>query len=127
MFKAMARDPNERFASIERFVEALRTPAQPWSAFSGSRRESVAVLPFANMSADPENEYFGDGMAEEIINALAKVQGLRVAARTSSFAFKGKNARHPRDRRAAERGRRARGKRAASRAIAFASRRSSST
>jgi adenylate cyclase len=49
------------------------------------------VLPFANMSADPENEYFTDGMAEEIINALTKIQALRVASRTSSFAFKGKN------------------------------------
>ncbi|HEY0242109.1 MAG TPA: tetratricopeptide repeat protein, partial [Gemmatimonadaceae bacterium] len=52
---------------------------------------SVAVLPFANHSADAENEYFADGMAEEIINALSRIQGLRVASRTSSFAFKGKN------------------------------------
>lgn len=56
-----------------------------------SAAKSVAVLPFTNMSADPDNEYFTDGMAEEIINALNKVQSLRVAARTSSFAFKGKN------------------------------------
>ena len=56
-----------------------------------SAAKSVAVLPFTNMSADPENEYFTDGMAEEIINALTKVQSLRVASRTSSFAFKGKN------------------------------------
>ena len=90
LFKAMARDPNERFASIERFIEALRTPTRPWSALTGAT-ESVAVLPFANMSGDPENEFFGDGMAEEITNALAKVPGLRVAARTSSFMFKGKS------------------------------------
>jgi len=51
---------------------------------------SIVVLPFENMSADPEQEYFCDGMAEEIINALVNVQGLRVAARTSAFAFKGK-------------------------------------
>ena len=50
---------------------------------------SIAVLPFANMSPDPENEYFGDGLAEELINALTKVQGLHVAARTSAFQFKG--------------------------------------
>ena len=56
-----------------------------------SAAKSVAVLPFANMSTDPENEYFTDGMAEEIINALSKIQSLRVASRTSSFAFKGKN------------------------------------
>jgi serine/threonine-protein kinase len=54
--------------------------------------KSIAVLPFVNMSADPENEYFSDGMTEELINALARVPGLEVAARTSSFAFKGKNA-----------------------------------
>jgi adenylate cyclase len=53
--------------------------------------KSVAVLPFANMSAGRENEYFADGIAEELINALTKVEGLRVPARTSSFGFKGKN------------------------------------
>jgi serine/threonine protein kinase/tetratricopeptide (TPR) repeat protein len=51
---------------------------------------SVAVLPFANLSPDPQNEYFADGMTEELINALAKVEGLEVRARTSVFAFKGK-------------------------------------
>ena len=54
-------------------------------------RPSVAILPFANMSADPDAEYFSDGLAEEIINALTKFKELRVAARTSSFSFKGKN------------------------------------
>jgi serine/threonine-protein kinase len=49
------------------------------------------VLPFANMSADKENEYFGDGLAEEVINALAQVPGLQVAGRTSSFLFRGKD------------------------------------
>ena len=87
LFTAMARDPAERFASMERFVDALSAPAH---GRASGLDASVAVLPFANMSADPENEYFGDGMAEEIITALAQVPGLRVAARTSAFAFKGK-------------------------------------
>ncbi|GAG55045.1 unnamed protein product [marine sediment metagenome] len=52
---------------------------------------SIAVLPFVNMSADPEQEFFSDGISEEILNALAKVKQLKVAGRTSSFAFKGKN------------------------------------
>ena len=51
---------------------------------------SIAVLPFANMSADPEQEYFCDGLAEELIDALARLDGLRVVGRTSSFQFKGK-------------------------------------
>jgi TolB-like protein/Flp pilus assembly protein TadD len=52
---------------------------------------SVAVLPFRNLDRDPDGEYFGDGLTEEVINSLANLQGLRVAARTSSFAFKGKD------------------------------------
>lgn len=53
-------------------------------------QKSIAVLPFDNLSSDPENEYFSDGMTEEIINALSKVEGLQVTARTSSFLFKNK-------------------------------------
>lgn len=53
--------------------------------------KSIAVLPFVNMSADPENEYFSDGITEEILSALVKVEGLQVTSRTSSFAFKSKN------------------------------------
>jgi adenylate cyclase len=53
--------------------------------------ESIAVLPFANLSGDPDNDYFSDGMAEELLNLLAQVPGLQVAARTSSFAYKGQN------------------------------------
>jgi adenylate cyclase len=53
--------------------------------------KSIAVLPFVNVSTDPENEYFSDGMTDDLINALTQVEGLRVPARTSAFAFKGKN------------------------------------
>jgi TolB-like protein len=52
---------------------------------------SIAVMPFANMSGDKEQEYFSDGLAEEIINALAKMPGLNVTARTSAFSFRGKD------------------------------------
>ena len=53
--------------------------------------KSIAVLPFTNMSPDPENEYFSDGLTEELIGSLAKVDGLHVTSRTSVFAFKGEN------------------------------------
>ena len=56
-----------------------------------STRKSIAVLPFVNMSGDTENEYFSDGISEEILNLLVKLPKLRVASRTSSFAFKGKD------------------------------------
>jgi len=53
--------------------------------------KSIAVLPFVNMSGDPEQEYFSDGISEEIINTIVQLPGLKVSARTSSFSFKGKN------------------------------------
>lgn len=58
----------------------------------GAAQNSIAVLPFVNISADPENEYFCDGLAEELLNALAKIERLKVASRTSAFSFKGKDA-----------------------------------
>lgn len=64
----------------------------PVTAGKVSTQNSIAVLPFKNMSADEENEYFCDGLAEELLNALAKIDDLKVAARTSAFSFKGKNA-----------------------------------
>ncbi|MGH7644170.1 MAG: hypothetical protein ACREMR_01155, partial [Gemmatimonadales bacterium] len=100
--RALARAPVDRFPSVARFAEALRatdpaavapqrTPPEGRRA-PPSGQKAMAVLPFANMSPDPENEYFSDGMTEELMNALAKVRGVQVASRTSSFAFKGKNA-----------------------------------
>ena len=65
-------------------------------AADGKDTPSIAVLPFVNMSRDEENEYFADGLSEELLNVLAKIRGLRVAARTSSFSFKGKDVDMPR-------------------------------
>jgi eukaryotic-like serine/threonine-protein kinase len=97
--RALARTPVDRFPTAAQFVDALRqvnglgTAAKATAAArtSSPAAKAIAVLPLANMSADPENEYFSDGMTEEIINALAKVPGMQVASRTSSFAFKGKD------------------------------------
>ncbi|MFL5478241.1 MAG: protein kinase domain-containing protein [Gemmatimonadaceae bacterium] len=96
--KALNPDPAKRFPDMAAFAHALRWSgegqdvdmAPPSSAVSSAK--SVAVLPFVNMSTDPANEYFTDGIAEEIINALTRIQSLRVASRTSSFGFKGKTA-----------------------------------
>jgi hypothetical protein len=56
----------------------------------GPGANSIAVLPFAHLSSTPDDEYFCDGLAEELINAMAKIEDLKVAARTSAFSFKGK-------------------------------------
>jgi adenylate cyclase len=69
--------------------EKLSEPTHP--QMPSAPEKSIAVLAFVNMSNDPENEFFSDGIAEEIINALTKIKALRVASRTSSFAFKGKS------------------------------------
>jgi TolB-like protein/cytochrome c-type biogenesis protein CcmH/NrfG len=84
--RAMARDPADRFAGITAFAQALA--AAPLRS-TASPDASIAVLPFTNMSGSPEDEYFSDGVSEEITNALSHIGGLRVAARTSAFAFKG--------------------------------------
>src|SRR6185436_20027645 len=71
--------------------EGLVVPAPEQINAKAVTEKSIAVLPFANLSADVENEYFSDGISEEILNALTRVEGLQVTARTSSFSFKGKN------------------------------------
>jgi adenylate cyclase len=60
-------------------------------AHAGARHSSIAVLPFTNLSGDPAQDYFSDGMSEELLNLLARVPGLQVASRTSAFAYKGRN------------------------------------
>ncbi|MGE5668718.1 MAG: tetratricopeptide repeat protein, partial [Betaproteobacteria bacterium] len=67
-----------------------QTPAVPAAAAPAASDNSIAVLPFVNMSSDKEQEYFSDGISEELLNLLAKIPQLQVTARTSSFAFKGK-------------------------------------
>jgi serine/threonine protein kinase/Flp pilus assembly protein TadD len=95
LLKALAKEPGERFATTAEFARALiashmSTPdGSPLHA--GGSAKSIAVLPFTNMSADPEGDFFADGIADEIITALSKVKSLRVVSRTSSFTFKGKN------------------------------------
>jgi TolB-like protein/tetratricopeptide (TPR) repeat protein/tRNA A-37 threonylcarbamoyl transferase component Bud32 len=99
--KALAKEPGDRYATAAQLSQALKPPggvatlsggaSGATAALASGTPKSIAVLPFVNMSADPDNEYFTDGIAEEIINALTKIGALRVAARTSAFAFKGKN------------------------------------
>lgn len=88
--RALAKDPRERTASIPAFLDALETAGLEGSHFFAPRTRSIAVLPFVNASPDPENEYLSDGITDELIDALAKVDGLRLASRTSVFALKGK-------------------------------------
>ena len=71
--------------------EGLVIPTAAQVGIRAGSDKSIAVLPFINMSADPENEYFSDGISEEILNALTHVEGIQVTARSSSFSFKGKN------------------------------------
>ncbi len=98
---SLEKSPEDRFQSARDFAFALqaaeREPSGPRSPATGTVRPaerteaSIAVLPFRNLSSGPDAEYFSDGMTEEIISALAAIDSLRVAARTSSFAFKGKD------------------------------------
>src|SRR5207302_1425614 len=88
--RALAKDPADRFASVAAFMTALEETRPGAVASVVGKTRSIAVLPFVNASADPENEYLSDGISDELINALTKVDGLRIASRTSAFALKGK-------------------------------------
>ena len=85
-----------RFVAEVRQVNGSKSPATGTAAATVQPGPSVAVLPFANLSGEPEKEYFGDGMADQLIHLLSRVEGLKVPARTSSFAYKGKHL-HVRD------------------------------
>jgi TolB-like protein/tRNA A-37 threonylcarbamoyl transferase component Bud32/Tfp pilus assembly protein PilF len=88
--RCLSKTPAQRFQNMAELKNALQTALAPASKPS-NQQPSIAVLPFANLSRDADDEYFSDGLAEEIINALMKVTGLKVIARTSAFAFKGQN------------------------------------
>ena len=94
--KCLAKDPSTRYQSAADLAADLRAMKHSLSGIAPSsgqvaaKQPSIAVLPFANMSADPENEFFSDGLTEELLNVLAKNPELKVTGRTSSFAFKGK-------------------------------------
>ncbi len=92
--RSLARTPVDRYETAGGLVAALREAVSGarTAASSALPERSIAVLPFEDMSGDRENEYFGDGVAEDIINALTRIEGLHVAARTSAFSFKGKQA-----------------------------------
>jgi eukaryotic-like serine/threonine-protein kinase len=85
--RCLRKSPASRFQTMSEVHEAL----EQVKAMPAGNTASLAVLPFVNMSADKENEYFSDGLAEEILNLLAKIPALKVIARTSSFAFRGKD------------------------------------
>src|SRR5581483_11458895 len=88
----------DRLVLSKRSLEATHpTPALQPAAASGAVAfspppHSIAVLPFVNMGGDKDQEYFSDGLTEELLNSLVRIQGLQVAARVSSFSFKGKDA-----------------------------------
>ncbi len=95
LLRCLEKEPRDRFADARELASALdrsrgATAGSPASALASDERQSIAVLPFSNLSGDPGDEFFSDGVTEEIINALSTVKGLRVAARTSAFSFKGR-------------------------------------
>ncbi|MFO7981559.1 MAG: protein kinase [Candidatus Aminicenantes bacterium] len=93
----LQKDPRKRYADMEALLEDLKClgamdkTLTMHSLTKEKEPPSIAVLPFVNMSNDPEQDYFCDGLAEELINSLTKIKDIKVVARTSAFAFKGEN------------------------------------
>ena len=94
VIRCLEKQPEKRPQNCNELIKELKRcrtgHVSETSTEAAPSKPSIAVLPFANMSADPENEYFSDGLSEELMNALAKNPGLKVSGRTSSFSFKGK-------------------------------------
>ena len=92
--KSFAKEADERYQHVDDMLVELRSLQRKLEAGTTKEKEklvpSIAVLPFVNMNRDEESEFFSDGITEDIITALAKLEGLRVAARNSAFQFKGK-------------------------------------
>jgi serine/threonine-protein kinase len=88
--RALARTPIDRYDTAAEFATAMaEAEVAPLAARSTIPERSIAVLPFTNMSTDPENEYFADGITDELLTALSQIGDLTVAGRSSSFSFKG--------------------------------------
>jgi serine/threonine-protein kinase len=90
--RALQKKATDRFPTSTAFVQALlETDSRAPLELTSTKRLSIAVLPITNIGSDAETEYFSEGMTDELMNALAKVEGLRVVSRTSAFAFKSRD------------------------------------
>ena len=87
--RLLRREPAERYGTGAELVSALKAVDRSELGPEAKRDRSLAVLPFANRSPDPDSAYFSDGITEDLINALGRLPGVRVASRSSSFAFQG--------------------------------------